>query len=422
MGRRPEAGQPMRRRAVVALLLVVLLVGGAALAAFIVWKQRHPGSIRGSASEEFSSTEAPGGTQRSENAVRKVPWPTYGYDDARTRYAAPFKLRPPFRRVWDVQAGSLLEFPPVVAYGRLYVGTNLGRFLALDAKTGKTDWQKSFRRCIAASAVVARRVVYEVLMDPAPCAPHSENAPGYVVAMDAETGEELWRFRSGVVESSPLVVGGTLYFGSWDHKVYALDAKTGDVRWSFTTGDKVKAGPAFAKGLVVIGSYDDKVYALDARRGKLRWSTSGYANFYATPSIAYGRVFIGSPDRRVYAFGLKSGKLLWAHTTGGYVYGAAAVWNKTVFVGSYDHRFYGLDAATGDVRWSFRANGQISGAPTVLDGVVYFATVNRRTYGLDVRTGKKLWTFPDGKYTPVVADEERIYLAGYRKLFGLEPQ
>jgi outer membrane protein assembly factor BamB len=92
-----------------------------------------------------------------------------------------------------------------------------------------------------------------------------------------------------------------------------------------------------------------------------------------------------------------------------------------VFIGSYDERFYALDAATGDVRWSFPAGGRISGSPTVIDGVVYVSTLERTTYALDARTGKELWSFPDGKYASLVADEERAYLVGYTRLYGLMP-
>jgi outer membrane protein assembly factor BamB len=412
----------VRRRAVVVLVLLVLLAGGVALAAFLVWKHRHPGTIRGSGSTEFVSTEEPGGTTRSETAVRDVPWPTYGYDNARTRFAPEYHLRPPFRRLWTAPAYTLLEFPPVIAYGRLYVANLRGRLIAVDAKTGHVVWAKQLGRCTAASPAVGGGVVYQTLMDPSPCPQHQQNAAGYLVALDAATGKELWRFRSGVTESPPLLVGRVVYFGSWDRKMYAVDAKTHRMRWSFTTGDKIKDGAAYASGTVYFGSYDGKVYAVDARTGKLRWSGSGVGNFYATPAVAYGRVFIGNTDGRVYAFGARSGHLLWARSTGRYVYGSAAVWNKTVYVGSYDNRFYALDAATGDVRWSFRTNGPISGAPTVLAGVVYFSSTTGRTYGLDARSGKQLWTFPDGQYTPVVADETRVYVTGENRLYGFEPR
>jgi hypothetical protein len=38
---------------------------------------------------------------------------------------------------------------------------------------------------------------------------------------------------------------------------------------------------------------------------------------------------------------------------------------------------------------------------------------------LDAKTGHQLWSFPDGKYSPVVADEKRLYLVGYTRLYGM---
>src|SRR5919202_1638249 len=122
----------------------------------------------------------------------------------------------------------------------------------------------------------------------------------------------------------------------------------------------------------------------------------------------------------MYSFGAASGKLRWSQSTGGYVYSSAAVWRKRVFAGSYSGRFYCFDAATGDVKWRFKANGPISGSPTVLAGRVYFSTLKRRTYALDARTGAVVWTFPDGKYSPVVADATRMYLVGYTRIYGLD--
>jgi len=96
------------------------------------------------------------------------------------------------------------------------------------------------------------------------------------------------------------------------------------------------------------------------------------------------------------------------------------VWRARVFAGSYSHRFFCLDAATGAILWQFKANGPISGSATIVAGRVYFATLKRRTYALDARTGREVWTFPDGQYSPVVADASRLYLVGYAKLYGFQ--
>jgi outer membrane protein assembly factor BamB len=50
---------------------------------------------------------------------------------------------------------------------------------------------------------------------------------GLVTALRAKDGKKLWtKPLPSRTESSPLLVGGRLYFGSEDGTVYALDAKT----------------------------------------------------------------------------------------------------------------------------------------------------------------------------------------------------
>jgi len=79
-------------------------------------------------------------------------------------------------------------------------------------------------------------------------------------------------------------------------------------------------------------------------------------------------------------------------------------------------------AATGALRWKFSAPSSIHGAPTVLNGIVYFATLEKRTYALNAATGKQVWTFPDGQYSPIVADKKRLYLVGHARIYGLVPK
>jgi outer membrane protein assembly factor BamB len=399
----------------------LLLLGVAGAGAAWWWNDRQTQDVRGSSTREFITTEPT--VTRPQEEIDTEPWPIYGLTRERTRDAAEFRHRPPFRRDWVADGGSLLEFPPVIAYGRLYFSNSRGTFFAVDAETGKRVWRREFGYISAASPAVGDGVIYHPLMNRLGAERNSSS--GMLVAMSAETGREIWRFRTGAVESSPLLLNRTLYFGTFDNRLYALDATTKRVRWSFETGDDVKGGPAYWRGTIFTGSYDGKVYAINARTGKLRWSSEsqgglfGAGNFYAGPSVAYGRVYIGNTDGKVYAFGAESGDLLWAKTTGDYVYSSAAVVDRTVFVGSYDGYFYALDAATGDEKWSFNAKGSISGSPTVMAGLVYFSTFERKTYALDARTGRSVWTLPDGRYTPLVADEEHAYIVGRSKIFAL---
>jgi outer membrane protein assembly factor BamB len=378
------------RRWLLAAAAALLLLAGAG-AAYVVYKREKASDVRGSSTVEFVTTEEEEPLPPPpKQAKLEVLWPLNGYDAERQR-VGPFLLEPPYRRIWTFRARNLLEFPPAVAYGRLYFTNNSGVMFAVNAKSGKRAWKKRIGRCVAASPAVDDHTVYQVFLNRPPC--NSKAKPGRlegeVIAFASGFGKIRWRTRIGPTESSPLVVDGVVYVGDWRGRVYALDAVTGRVRWTFQGKGRIKGG------------------------------LGGRGQFYSTPAIAYGRVYIGSTDGKVYSFGAASGKLRWSQGTGGYVYGSPAVWRKTVYVGSYSGRFYALDAATGDIRWRFDAHGHISGSATVLDGVVYFSTFEEKTFALAARTGTLLWTFPDGKYAGVVADRDRLYLVGHARLYGL---
>ena len=255
----------MRKRVLIGLAALLVAAGGT-FAAIWYRDQTETKVVRGSPSVEFVTTEKPGEKTRTKKAVRRVPWPTYGYDAARTHVAADFTHRPPYRTLWFVETGYFIEFPPVVAHGRLFVSNQRGDFLAIRTERGRVTWRKRFRSCIAAGPAVSRGVVYQPVMNPLPCARTNRTTqPGYVVAMDAETGRERWRFNAGVMESSPLVVGNVVYVGSWDERVYALDARTGKLVWQRPGVGQYSPIVADAERVYLTGS--TRVYALKPKRG-----------------------------------------------------------------------------------------------------------------------------------------------------------
>ena len=310
--------------------LVVGLVGFGA--GYYVAKQQESADVRGNATQEFVETQAP--------VVKPPPlpgiaWPMWGFDTVHNRIS-PYAHRPPYRTVWSFGAKQLVEFPPVVAYGRLTFTNNPGVTFSVDTKTGKEVWSHRSGRCTASSPAVDSKLVFQAFLNRPPC--NSSRSPsvltGEVVAFDALTGKVRWRTVIGPTESSPLVHQGRVYVGDWRGLVYALDAKTGRIVWRFQTGGRVKGAVAALGNRVFVGSYDGRLSALDSRTGALQWRTSsqgrlgGRGRFYSTPAVAYGRVFIGSTDGKVYAFGARTGDLIWSRSTGGYVYSSPAVWEQ----------------------------------------------------------------------------------------------
>ena len=219
---------------------------------------------------------------------------------------------------------------------------------------------------------------------------------------------QVWRYPTGnLVYSSPAVVHGVLYIGSYDHNVYALDAKTGAKRWSYTTGNQIFSSPAVVHGVLYIGSFDHKVYALNAATGAKRWiyRTGRGSGIMSSPAVANGVVYIGA-GKSLYALNAKTGAKLWSYTTGHSVYSSPAVANGVVYVGSVDHNIYALDAATGAKLWNYDAAAPIlQASPTVANGVVY-ANSYDSLYALDAATGALRWSSGavSGNSSPAVAN------------------
>jgi outer membrane protein assembly factor BamB len=103
---------------------------------------------------------------------------------------------------------------------------------------------------------------------------------GTLYAVNAETGEREWKFTepSGEIHSSPTVADGTVYIGmdkyietdtrdapERDGALYAVDTETGQKKWGFTEPhDLVRSSPVVVEGTVYFGSYDGNLYAVDA--------------------------------------------------------------------------------------------------------------------------------------------------------------
>ena len=170
----------------------------------------------------------------------------------------------------------------------------------------------------------------------------------------------LWQFGTGgMVRTSPVVVGDTVYVGSCDHKFYALDATTGEKKWVFFADGEIRSSPCVWKNGVYFGCDDGKVYALDKDTGEVIWA-------YKTATTAPRTLHYFSRSKRVLAkTNLPSrsftplsfnGQPL---STPGVVRSSPVVANGIVYVGTglgIDGRpcwgyLYALDAKTGNLVW-----------------------------------------------------------------------
>ena len=75
--------------------------------------------------------------------------------------------------------------------------------------------------------------------------------------------------QSGV---QPVIANGKVFVGTLAGVVHVMDAQTGKDLWSFKTGGPILHAAAVGRQKVFFGSADGVVYALGADNGVLAWS------------------------------------------------------------------------------------------------------------------------------------------------------
>jgi polyvinyl alcohol dehydrogenase (cytochrome) len=113
--------------------------------------------------------------------------------------------------------------------------------------------------------------------------------------------KRAWTWDTAAVTSTPSYYDGKLYFGDWLGYVVALDAKTGDQLWRTLLPNQavkqVTASTSVDEQSVYVGS-DISVYRLDRQTGAVEWSQAvarkdTSAHVYSSPAIAGGVVITG---------------------------------------------------------------------------------------------------------------------------------
>jgi quinohemoprotein ethanol dehydrogenase len=167
--------------------------------------------------------------------------------------------------------------------GKLYIGTQDGRLIAIDARTGKPLWQQmtlgdkdDVRFISGAPRVFDGKVIIG----------HGGadvgSIRGYVTAYDAETGKQLWRFyavpgQPGVDTDETTQIAAKTWAGEW------WKQGGGGTVWNAITYDKefdtiyigTGNGAPWNRKVRSAGQGDNlflcSVVALDAKTGKYKW-------------------------------------------------------------------------------------------------------------------------------------------------------
>jgi len=311
---------------------------------------------------------------------------------------------------WTADTGGIISHSsPVVANGKVYVGSTNKNVSCLDAETGEFIWNFTTGLRIQSTPAVCDGYVYV----------GSDDERMY--CLNANTGAVKWIHPTyGKVRSSPCVVNGYVYFGSEDKNIYCLKAPNGVIKWKKPLDQRVEySSPAFYNNSVYITSYSGSIYRFNATTGDLIWHKSHGANIIHSPTIYDGMIYFAGLDYRIWCLNADNGDPIYASQIGNNDFWASpAINDGKIYIGCEDQQMYCVNAYTGNVKWAEPIGEIVFSSPAVADGKVYIGLENGNFYCLDANNGNKVWTYQTGIgiYTSPAVAYGKVYI-GSDKLY-----
>ncbi len=313
-------------------------------------------------------------------------WPTFQNNFAR-RGAAAGSLDLPLTLEWTEGTDYMLYFSsPAYADGMLFVASDYGFVAALDAYTGEEIWRQQFGGWgfYGMTPTVVDGAVYVCF----------GGNGSQIAALDEWTGAIIWSVQNWELgfDINPridLVVHEGLVIGaSWDGVVFALDAADGSLVWSYASGQWTVEGVTIASGIVYMGTGNGMLLALDEFTGAFVWSTWLDSSIYAAPVCAQGMVLIGTSAGSMYAIDGASGTVIWQTTgLGGIYYSTPACDGTALYLGTDWGYYYALDLASGVVLWSYYVGWWLEASMAYADGYVYGLSPNGYLRAFEAASG-----------------------------------
>lgn len=322
--------------------------------------------------------------------------------------------------------------PPVIADGVLYFLDANHRVHAVSARDGDRVWTETLRPSQGRDrvargggvAVSGGRVFVTTGF-------------GFVVALDANSGDEIWRTQADApFQSAPTVAGGRVYATTNDSELIAFDAGTGAVQWThqaIAEPARILSAPSVAvDGETVVAPFaSGELIALLSANGRRLWSDalsrsgrltslSAINDIAGRPVLDNGVVFAASHSGVLAAIDLRSGQRGWARafasTQTPWIGGAV------LYAVSVDGELAAFDRQTGNVYWVSQLRryededdrkGRVSWVgPIMVGGRLVLANSLGEVIAVTPENGQTVATADVGQpvFIPPIAANDQIYI------------
>lgn len=238
------------------------------------------------------------------------------------------------------------------------------------------------------------------------------------------TATQIWSAKVGESTEplAPVVAGGRVFVASGKGTVVALDADTGRDVWRVNVGSALGAGVGADGQTAAVITRDNELVSLS--EGREQWRVRLPARSFTAPLVAGGRVFVLMADRSVGAYDGTTGARLWTQSRPGepLVLGQGGVLLAVgnTLVAGLSARLTGLDPLNGNVQWqallaSSRGTNEVERLVDLVGNVSREGdSVCTRAFGaavgcVDTSRGTTVWSKVANGNTGISGDASRVF-------------
>ncbi|MDR2458932.1 MAG: PQQ-binding-like beta-propeller repeat protein [Holosporales bacterium] len=223
---------------------------------------------------------------------------------------------------WKSSIGRGPVHSNIIAFGDHIYGIDAaGNLVCLSQKDGKKLWQQHVAPqpddAVFMGGLTADNGIIYIATN-----------VGTVLAVDAKTQKEVWRYNIKCpLHGAPLFVDGMVIVVSVENNTFAIDAKTGKVEWSMHASSEQTAmadfgTPAVHHRKVICPYTSGELEVYDIRTGLQHWedtitqsdmSQSGAAisHIVASPVVFSTYVLVATSDSKIALYDAESGTKIW---------------------------------------------------------------------------------------------------------------
>ncbi|QSX00798.1 PQQ-binding-like beta-propeller repeat protein [Haloterrigena alkaliphila] len=326
------------------------------------------------------------------------------------------------RKRWSVETTASTDAAPVVTRDLLYFGTGEGTVRALDPGTGEERWETELEGALESPLALSDGLLYAghaaglsalEAETGARVWAHETDAPvagAPAVDRDADRDRRGWGQERDETEIDLLSLDDAemderasdqdrVYAGTADGTVLALEAETGEELWDAPTGGAVVDGPTVVGERVYVADDGGTLVALHADDGQSWFSYGTEDGFTSSPTVLpeIDTTFVGAGDGYLHVTDTTFGRRKlrgWLFSKQGValdgpVRSSPVVAGDICCVGDAAGSLYGVDVGDDcDLEWHYRLESAVSGTPALGDGRLFVGSEDGHLHCLEWGSGE----------------------------------